>query len=131
MKSYINQPTDPRILMRRIMEQAYDILASETDAPGEETAAYRTAITLIGREWNLAGEAEEALRILDATTPSSEGSLPGEALTSSDNVRIQETLWGLFDTAIRLENRGEREQVLQLAVQMMEFYDLDGRLCIA
>lgn len=131
MKSYIYQPTDPRILMRRITEQAYDILASETDTPDEETAAYRTAITLIGREWNLTDEAEETLRILDATTPDSEGSLPDEELSPSDNVRIQETLWGLFNTAARLEEYGEREQVLRLAVQMMEFYDLDGRLSIA
>ena len=54
----------------------------------------------------------------------SEDELPGdELLNSYDGAKI---LWGLFNTAVQLDDKDDRNAILKLAKYMADYLDLDG-----
>lgn len=129
-------PTDPHDLIQKISAEARCIMEmreeseAAKDFPDEpETqeqiiALYLRGITLIGRAWGLQPEADAALESLK--NPNADE--PLEDVWTPLNEQILTALWGLFDTAVRLESRDDREQIRQLAQEVTDFHALDLRV---
>ena len=61
-----------------------------------------------------------------AAAGSSEAVLPDDELAAPfDGGMTAELLWGLFETAVRLDNAGERGTIHRLALQMADALDFD------
>lgn len=57
---------------------------------------------------------------------SDEAVLPDEELVEPfDGGMIAELIWGLFETAVRLDDAGERATIHRLALQMADALDFD------
>lgn len=127
---YVYTRTDPGKLMKMIAEEAYCILEmqAESGEQTEEAGLYLAGLSLAGKAWELQEEAEAALKGLNAFANDPAAPAPkGDTWTPMDE-QILTLLWGLFDTAVRLESREEREQIRQLAQQMMDFHGLEIRV---
>lgn len=127
---YVYTRTDPGKLMKMIVEEAYCILEmqAESGEQTEEISLYLAGLSIAGKAWELQEEAEAALKGLNAFAHNPEAPAPkGDTWTPTDE-QILSLLWGLFDTAVRLEDREEREQIRQLAQQMTDFHGLDIRV---
>ena len=128
-------PTDPNDLIRKIsaevrcimeMREESEATKDFPDEPGmqeEIIALYLRGITLIGKAWGLETEADEALESLK--NPDAD---PSEDTWTPLDEQILTALWALFDTAVRLESRDEREQIRQLAQEVTDFHALDLRV---
>ena len=125
--------TEPRDLIEKLFEETRCIMdmREESEKLGDEPdsredseeriALYLRGIALVGKAWECPEEAEEAVKELHGAAPA------GDTWTPMDE-QILTVLWGLFDTAVRLESRDEREEIRQLAQEIMDFHALDIRV---
>lgn len=127
---YTYQPTDPHALIQRITEDAYCILEMQVEAreQTEEAELYLTGLALIGKAWEMQPETEAALQALADYAQNPDMEIPRADSSVQMEECILTELWGLFDTAVRLEDQAEREQIRQLAQQVMDFHGLDSRV---
>lgn len=128
--TYTYQPADPHTLVQRITEDAYCIMEMQEDAQEltEEANRYLTGLALIGKAWDIQPEVEEVLQALADFVQDRDMEMPQTDIAVPLEECILTELWGLFDTAARLEDREAREEIRQLAQQVMEFHGLDMRV---
>lgn len=108
--------------MRRESQEIGDL----PDIPEEQDASilrYQNGLLLIGKAWDIQDEAKEAMEHLRNTAPE-ESKADGCPLAEGQLLSI---LWGLFDTAVQLNDLEERKTIYELTQDMMDFHDLDLR----
>ena len=131
MAKYERHPA-PEKLLRQITTEAVNLLA--LGGPENIKAAELPAdsVSLIAEAWGLPqrdldtsiGLIEKQKELTNAGA--SEGALPdGEMWEQYDGGMVAELLWGLFETAIRLEDGQDRFTVYQLALMLADTLDFD------
>ena len=98
-----------------------------------DVAPLETGVDLIAKAWGLPQEIHQASVDLIqkekelVRSGSREAALPdNELLEPYDGEMIVELLWGLFETAVKLENAQERTEMHNLAIIMAERLNLDS-----
>ena len=132
MTRYERHPA-PEKLLRQITTEAVNLLALGTpDKPGDASLPEAGA-ALIVKAWGLPQEIHQASVDLIqkekelVRSGSREAALPdSEMLEAYDGEMIVELLWGLFETAVKLDNALERAEMHKLAILMAEGLNLDS-----
>ena len=129
----INKNPDPKAMLKQLGRDAINLLAMCSIDSAAEVKPLEAGIRLLGKAWDLPEEdvqaqldgiAEERENIMFQI---SEDELPeDELLNSYDGAKIMELLWGLFNTAVRLDDKDDRNAILKLAKYMADYLDLDG-----
>ena len=123
----------PEKLLRQITAETINALAlGGADMIGD-VAPLEAGVGLIAKAWNLPQESLQASTDLLqkekdlVRSGSSEAALPdSEMLEPYDGRMIIELLWGLFETAIRLEEAQDRTAIFDLALLVAESLNLDS-----
>ena len=98
----------------------------------QEAALPDAGVRLIAKAWGLPQEdLDNSLALIQrekqlVASGSSEAALPDDELAEPfDGGMTAELLWGLFETAVRLDDADERGAVHRLALQMADALDFD------
>ena len=128
----INKHPAPEKLLRQVTAETINglELGGEIDHPS--IIKLETAVGLIAKAWKLPQETlQSSIDLIqrqkqNILSGSGEGVLPpDEDLESYDGPMIVELLWGLFETAIRLEDGQDRLTIYQLALMLADTLDFD------
>ena len=131
-----NQTLTPSDLIRRVAEETQCLMDMRRESmehgdlpeiPEEQDEIiqlYQNGITLIGKAWDLQTEAAAVREQLRHTAPDEDETDTWE-LTETQILGI---LWGLFDTAVRLETLEDRQTIYALTQEIMDFHGLDLRV---
>lgn len=128
MTRYERHPA-PDKLLRQITTEAINLLA--LGGPDNTKAAQlpEAGVGLIAKAWGLPQadlDANIALIQRQKELVSGEAALPDDQLLEPyDGGMIAELLWGLFETAVRLEDAGERRTIHSLALFLADALDFD------
>lgn len=128
MTRYERHPA-PDKLLRQITTEAINLLA--LGGPDNTKAAQlpEAGVGLIAKAWGLPQadlDANIALIQRQKELVSGEAALPDDQLLEPyDGGMIAELLWGLFETAVRLEDAGERRTIHYLALFLADALDFD------
>ena len=129
----INKNPDPKVMLKQLGRDAINLLAMCSIDSAAEVKPLEAGIRLLGRAWDLPEEDIQAQ--LDGIAEERENvmfQIPGdelledELLNSYDGAKIMELLWGLFNTAVQLDDKDDRKTILKLAKYMADYLDLDG-----
>ena len=129
----INKNPDPKVMLKQLGRDAINLLAMCSIDSAAEVKPLEAGIRLLGKAWDLPEEDVQAQ--LDSIAEERENvmfQIPGdelpedELLDSYDGAKIMELLWGLFNTAVRLDDKDDRNAILKLAKYMADYLDLDG-----
>ena len=122
----------PEKLLRQMTVETVNLLALGGPDRVQEAALPEAGVRLIAKAWGLPREeldssleliAREKELVADG---SSEAALPDDELAEPyDGGMIAELLWGLFETAIQLDDADERRTIHCLALQMADALDFD------
>lgn len=122
----------PEKLLRQVTVEVLNGLAPGEPADHPSAVKLETAVKLIAKAWELPQtELEDNLDLIrrkrqNILKGSSEEVLPGsENLEPYNGPMIIELLWGLFETAIKLEDAQERAAVHEAALLMADCLILD------
>ena len=127
-----NQTITPSELILRVSEETQCLMDMRReskergdlpDIPEEQDEfiqLYQNGITLIGKAWDLQTESAAAREQLSNTAP--EGEADTWSLTEAQILGI---LWGLFETAVQLDDQEERQAIYELTQEIMDFHGLD------
>ena len=128
----INKHPAPEKLLRQVTAETINglELGGEIDHPS--IIKLETAVGLIAKAWKLPQETlQSSIDLLqrqkqNILSGSGEGVLPPEEdLESYDGPMIAELLWGLFETAIKLEDAQDRTMIHETAVLIADSLNLD------
>ena len=128
----INKHPAPEKLLRQVTAETINglELGGEIDHPS--IIKLETAVGLIAKAWKLPQETlQSSIDLIqrqkqNIRNGSGESVLPpDEDLESYDGPMIVELLWGLFETAIRLEDGQDRLTIYQLALMLADTLDFD------
>lgn len=131
MTKYERHPA-PEKLLRQITAETINALelGGQTDHPN--IIQLETGVSLIAKAWELPQEAlQSSIDLIqhqkqNILSGSGEGVLPpDEDLESYDGPMIVELLWGLFETAIKLEDAQDRTVIHETAVLIADSLSLD------
>ena len=131
MTKYERHPVPEKLLLQ-ITTEAVSLLA--LGGPDNIRAAAfpeEAGAALIAKAWGLPQEDLEASTVLiqrqkQMTETASEAALPEDRLLEPcDSGMAAELVWGLFETAVRLDDAGERKTIHQLALLMADILDFD------
>ena len=131
MTKYERHPAPEKLLLQ-ITTEAVSLLA--LGGPDNTRAAAfpeEAGAALIAKAWGLPQEDLEASTVLiqrqkQMTETASEAALPEDRLLEPcDSGMAAELVWGLFETAVRLDDAGERKTIHQLALLMADVLDFD------
>ena len=122
----------PEKLLRQITAEAINALGlgGETDHP--TTAKLEAGVDLIAKAWKMPQEALQ--NSIDLIQRQKQNILSGsgesvlskdEDLESYDGPMIVELLWGLFETAVKLEDAQDRAAIHELAILTADSLSLD------
>lgn len=131
MTRYERNPA-PEKLLRQITTEAVNLLAlGTTDKPGDASLPEAGA-TLIVKAWGLPQDLlDNSLALIQRQKRlvgdgSGKAALPDdELLEPYDGGMIAELVWGLFETAIRLEDPEDRQTMYRLALLLADILDFD------
>jgi len=125
--------TVPERLIRQITIEAINALELGGAEKIGDAAPLEAGVDLIAKAWALPGETRQANMDLIQTekrrilSGAGKAVLPGgELLQPYDGRMIAALLWGLFETAVRLEEARDRAAMYELALLMAESLDLDS-----
>lgn len=131
MVKYERHPA-PEKLLRQMTTETINLLALGGPDRVQEAALPEAGVRLIAKAWGLPQkDLDGSLELIGrekqlVATGSSEAALPDDELAEPfDGGMIAELLWGLFETAVRLDDAGERGMIHQLALQMADALDFD------
>lgn len=131
MTRYERHPA-PEKMLRQITTETINILALGGLEKAEDAALPEAGVPLIAKAWGLSDETlTESTGLIQRekellASGSSEASLPDDKLLDPyDGGMIAELVWGLFETAVRLEDAEDRKAVHQLALMMADILDFD------
>ena len=128
----INKHPAPEKLLRQITAETINALelGGQTDHPN--IIQLETGVSLIAKAWELPQEAlQSSIDLIqhqkqNILSGSGEGVLPpDEDLESYDGPMIVELLWGLFETAVKLEDAQDRTVIHETAVLIADSLSLD------
>ena len=129
----INKHPAPEKLLRQVTAETINglELGGEIDHPS--IIKLETAVGLIAKAWKLPQETlQSSIDLIqrqkqNILSGSGEGVLPpDEDLESYDGPMIVELLWGLFETAVKLQNAQDRAAIHDLAILMADSLSLDA-----
>ena len=131
MANIEKHPAPEKLLRQIIVETINGLeLGGQIDDPG--IIKMEAAAGLIAKAWGLPQETLQANLDLiqrqkqNILSGSGESVLPpDESLESYDGPMIVELLWGLFETAVKLEDAQDRAAIHELAIAMADFLSLD------
>ena len=131
MTRYERNPA-PEKLLRQITTEAVNLLAlGTTDKPGDASLPEAGA-ALIVKAWGLPQDLlDNSLALIQRQKRlvgdgSGKAALPDdELLEPYDGGMIAELVWGLFETAIRLEDPEDRQTMYRLALLLADILDFD------
>ena len=131
MVKYERHPAPEKLLRQRTVETV-NLLALGGPDRVQEAALPEAGVRLIAKAWGLPREAlDGSLELIGREKElvaggSSEAALPDNELAEPfDGGMTAELLWGLFETAIRLDDADERKTIHCLALQMADALDFD------
>ena len=128
----INKHPAPEKLLRQVTAETINglELGGEIDHPS--IIKLETAVGLIAKAWKLPQETlQSSIDLIqrqkqNILSGSGEGVLPpDEDLESYDGPMIVELLWGLFETAVKLEDAQDRAAIHELAILMADSLNLE------
>lgn len=131
MTRYERHPA-PEKMLRQITTEAVNLLALGTpDKPGDASLPEAGA-TLIVKAWGLPQDLlDNSLALIQRQKRlvgdgSGKAALPDdELLEPYDGGMIAELVWGLFETATRLEDPEDRQTMYRLALLLADILDFD------
>ena len=131
MVKYERHPA-PEKLLRQMTAETVNLLALGGPDKAREAELPETGVRLIAKAWDLPQEdLDNSLDLIQrekqlVASGSSEAALPDDELAEPfDGGMTAELLWGLFETAVRLDDADERGMVHRLALQMADTLDFD------
>ena len=131
MTRYERHPAPEKLLLQ-ITTEAVNLLALGTQDKPADVSLLETGAALTVKAWGLPQELLESSTALIQhqkellATASGKAALPDEQLLECyDGPMTAELLWGLFETAVRLDDAQERATIHQLALLLADALDFD------
>ena len=134
MTRYERHPA-PEKLLRQITTEAVNLLALGTPDKPADVSLLETGAALTVKAWGLSQELADSSAALIRhqkellATASGRAALPDDQLLECyDGPMTAELIWGLFETAVRLEDAQERASIHRLALLLADILDFDDWL---
>ena len=131
MTRYERHPA-PEKLILQITTEAVNLLALGTPDKPADVSLLETGAALTVKAWGLSQElADSSVALIRhqkelLATASGKAALPDEQLLECyDGPMTAELLWGLFETAVRLDDAQERASIHQMALLLADALDFD------
>ena len=122
----------PEKLLLQVTTEAVSALALAGEDKSGDAASLEAGVDLIAKAWGLPQElADNSHTLIDrqkelVEKASGEAALPDDQILDTyDGPMIAELVWGLFETAIRLDALQDRAAVHQMALLLAEALDFD------
>ena len=131
MTRYERHPAPEKLLLQ-ITTEAVNLLALGTPDKPADVSLLETGAALTVKAWGLSQElADSSVALIRhqkelLATASGRAALPDEQLLECyDGPMTAELIWGLFETAVRLDDAQERATIHQLALLLADTLDFD------
>ena len=131
MTRYERHPA-PEKLILQITTEAVNLLALGTPDKPADVSLLETGAALTVKAWGLSQElADSSVALIRhqkelLATASGRAALPDEQLLECyDGPMTAELLWGLFETAVRLDDAQDRAAIHQMALLLADALDFD------
>ena len=131
MTKYERHPAPEKLLLQ-ITTEAVNLLALGTPDKPADVSLLETGAALTVKAWGLSQElADSSVALIRhqkelLATASGRAALPDEQLLECyDGPMTAELIWGLFETAVRLDDAQERATIHQLALLLADALDFD------
>ncbi len=131
MTRYERHPAPEKLLLQ-ITTEAVNLLALGTQDKPADVSLLETGAALTVKAWGLPQELLESSTALIQhqkellATASGKAALPDDQLLECyDGPMTAELIWGLFETAVRLDDAQERATIHQLALLLADALDFD------
>ena len=131
MTRYERHPAPEKLLLQ-ITTEAVNLLALGTQDKPADVSLLETGAALTVKAWGLFQElADSSVALIRhqkelLATASGRAALPDEQLLECyDGPMTAELIWGLFETAVRLDDAQERATIHQLALLLADALDFD------
>ena len=131
MTRYERHPAPEKLLLQ-ITTEAVNLLALGTQDKPADVSLLETGAALTVKAWGLPQELLESSTALIQhqkellATASGKAALPDEQLLECyDGPMTAELIWGLFETAVRLDDAQERAAIHQMALMLADALDFD------
>ncbi len=131
MTRYERHPAPEKLLLQ-ITTEAVNLLALGTQDKPADVSLLETGAALTVKAWGLPQELLESSTALIQhqkellATASGKAALPDDQLLECyDGPMTAELIWGLFETAVRLDDAQERAAIHQMALMLADALDFD------
>ena len=131
MTRYERHPA-PEKLILQITTEAVNLLALGTPDKPADVSLLETGAALTVKAWGLSQElADSSVALIRhqkelLATASGRAALPDEQLLEGyDGPMTAELIWGLFETAVRLDDAQDRAAIHQMALLLADALDFD------
>ncbi len=131
MTRYERHPAPEKLLLQ-ITTEAVNLLALGTQDKPADVSLLETGAALTVKAWGLPQELLESSTALIQhqkellATASGKAALPDEQLLECyDGPMTAELIWGLFETAVRLDDAQDRAAIHQMALLLADALDFD------
>ncbi len=131
MTRYERHPAPEKLLLQ-ITTEAVNLLALGTQDKPADVSLLETGAALTVKAWGLPQELLESSTALIQhqkellATASGKAALPDDQLLECyDGPMTAELIWGLFETAVRLDNTQDRAAIHQMALLLADALDFD------
>ena len=131
MTRYERHPAPEKLLLQ-ITTEAVNLLALGTPDKPADVSLLETGAALTVKAWGLSQElADSSVALIRhqkelLATASGRAALPDEQLLECyDGPMTAELIWGLFETAVRLDNTQDRATIHQMALLLADALDFD------
>lgn len=131
MTRYERHPAPEKLLLQ-ITTEAVNLLALGTQDKPADVSLLETGAALTVKAWGLPQELLESSTALIQhqkellATASGKAALPDDQLLECyDGPMTAELLWGLFETAVRLDDAQDRAAIHQMALLLADALDFD------
>ena len=131
MTRYERHPAPEKLLLQ-ITTEAVNLLALGTQDKPADVSLLETGAALTVKAWGLPQELADSSAALIQhqkellATASGRAALPDDQLLECyDGPMTAELIWGLFETAVRLDDAQERAAIHQMALLLADALDFD------
>ena len=131
MTKYERHPAPEKLLLQ-ITTEAVNLLALGTPDKPADVSLLETGAALTVKAWGLSQElADSSVALIRhqkelLATASGKAALPDDQLLECyDGPMTAELIWGLFETAVRLDDAQERAAIHQMALLLADALDFD------
>ena len=131
MTRYERHPAPEKLLLQ-ITTEAVNLLALGTPDKPADVSLLETGAALTVKAWGLSQElADSSVALIRhqkelLATASGKAALPDDQLLECyDGPMTAELIWGLFETAVRLDDAQERAAIHQMALLLADALDFD------